>query len=822
MYFYQDYLAFLKLTCEKSSPNPHLKSLLSTLQFPQREIYPHEIERILVDLDLLETHFNSDKQIYLALINLQDHLIKEIKTIVQSHQGVIPELVVRKWFEVNPQLCRLIVSSLAGVLNTYQTLVKILETTAVKTTKTNKTLDLLYLVLRRSVLLTTPPPNAWYESIAQLQAYSSRDKLIQLGLTDLAAFQQLELDYPGFLATKVTSFDDLDMFCQLLPNNFYYLLHAPQVQQYVPDAAHFVTILLHIKGISVFDRNRLILEKLKNLDDLVAVTQAYPDLINLIAKPTDSGISYKEGMAAQWIVSRDDLLRFNLSSPSMQTIIQNVPRFREMIGTNEAFIFSSMKNLLRPKRKENSSKNAEIDDRFLSLGQTISLMQFHEDAGYYTNGTISFANDSKEGHFSTEASDGYYLAIALAYRAFAIWQQLEGSHKTHFDILECGAGDGDLCYKILEFIDAMAKLDVSWLEFAAAVHYTIIEISPALVKRQERLLSDLIAQNKVEVIQDDALQMKFYNKKAALHISNELMDMFPSEQIILDEQNQVQVAMLMPILTPAAYIYLKQHHPEYVLGLEAESYSLSKLVQAEQITLDHEGFPITAERFKVLMRITTDPNFSGPLDSFFFSRFIYPVHLFPEIEKYLAEHDEVLLGMQAGDNKIISPGLAVYARLIAEKSLVSIVVDYGATTVKLKNFGYRSYGDDSEMYQYLPLTHPGKRDITYDVDFTALITSLNQQAAKGSVTLVEMNQLLPRDFKIPAHYRSSIKKSDLENFNDPQFLSAVYIAKDTSISLQDLESQAKKLVTRHQFFKQVEQQAQQTIEMNQRMGIQSN
>ena len=140
-----------------------------------------------------------------------------------------------------------------------------------------------------------------------------------------------------------------------------------------------------------------------------------------------------------------------------------------------------------------------IADHYLSIYEYINKMCFGP-TGYYTTGKVKFMGD-----FVTHATDKG-LAAAFAFQLYSSWQkQRNPSDKKHslfkklfkrkssdeksspFQVLECGAGNGDLCFNILTIINKMAKQSPKsdWGEFQKCIKYNIVEISPALVKRQK-------------------------------------------------------------------------------------------------------------------------------------------------------------------------------------------------------------------------------------------------------------------------------------------------------------------------------------------------
>ena len=313
-------------------------------------------------------------------------------------------------------------------------------------------------------------------------------------------------------------------------------------------------------------------------------------------------------------------------------------------------------------------------------------------------------------------------------------------------------------------------------------------------------MQPFIQEGAVEVIQDDALKMTHYNKKATLHISNELMDMLPSEQIVFDEEGQCQVKMAVPVLLPEAYSYLQEYYPESVAGLKKESAQFKLLLTHQKMDIDHQGLVITAARFKKLLAITANKHFAGPSNCFLFSYPVLPLNLFPDLGQYLAEHDEIGASMGPGDSKIICPYLDIYAQLMAEKALVSIVIDYGELSFKLKNVDYRCYGSPSPLYRNIPLRQPGKLDITYDVDFSALVTGLKHQDAEGNACLTYLGTLLPEIKFLPHDYETRCALEEQVKFRKSPFFAVVFVASGVNVVLNDIAKKAFPVVTQHQFF----------------------
>jgi hypothetical protein len=135
----------------------------------------------------------------------------------------------------------------------------------------------------------------------------------------------------------------------------------------------------------------------------------------------------------------------------------------------------------------NKEKAAQTIFRtFPSVKKYCDLMMYGP-SGYYATGKVDFKN-----HFLTFASDGNEVSgfsAAMAYQLFSIRNNLIKDGKLQstdlFNVLECGGGNGDLCFNILETISKMAKESSEWKAFFLRIRYHLVEISPELVKRQK-------------------------------------------------------------------------------------------------------------------------------------------------------------------------------------------------------------------------------------------------------------------------------------------------------------------------------------------------
>lgn len=814
--FYQNYsklIKILRIQLKYSADNSPLDNLLENESLLHKPVTLDEVANILQELSYLEQLISrlhlANEEIAELMGQISRSLLQEIKIAIAKRSIEIPAERFQDWLDSNFYVAQHLIMGLGysawltkELSENVGSYYPVMETAAAP-------LSLLQIVLNRNVRLGFIPPKEWYYRISALHHLRTRDALLQLAYTDLDHFQDIEFQYPGFLAYSVTCFEDLSTFCQLLNQQAMSLLTAPQVMPYLKKAVDYARIINQL-DIDFALQVAMLSQFITNLDDLVMVINSYPRYTHLLAveceQPGRVFTPYAEKDCAQFIKTSKDLARFNLSNIVLQKFIYHIPRLRNLASMADNFLADLQDSIAErmPSHSFSKDKVSVVDPRVLTIGAAINLMQTAEGGGYYTSGTIQFGTDSKKGHFQTYASQGQLLAIALSYRALQIWQQLP--IKEYFEIMECGGGEGDLCFKILEFIRQMGAKDAQWATFAKAIHYTILELSPALILRQKERLQAYVSTGVVEIIEDNALQMSHYKKVADLHISNELMDVFAPEQIVIAEATP-KVVIAVPVLTDEAYQYLLTHHPDSVLGLINEAADFKHVLPYYAIAIDHEGLVITAARFAGLLNITAKPEFKGPQNCFLFTMSKFPSHFYPEIEQFLTAHEEILFGMQEGDTKIISPALDTYAKLLIQKAKVSILVDYGGCSIDIVNAEFRSYSNSSSVYTHLVLRKAGQQDVTYDVDASVLVSCLTKHNALGKVNLFKMGDLLPPDFAVPEDYKTYCSAESLTYFKHNYFFAVDYIAPETKIRFTDLEKADQGVATNKQYFFQARENA---------------
>ncbi len=202
----------------------------------------------------------------------------------------------------------------------------------------------------------------------------------------------------------------------------------------------------------------------------------------------------------------------------------------------------------------------------ITFAEYMSLVLYHQQYGYYNSGAVSIGS---KGDFFTSASLGQDFGELLAVQFQQMWQNL--GCPAVFYLIEMGAGNGELAYDILNYLQAQP--DESFIK---ALRYVIIEQSPVLIEVQQELLSsfttfDLKWQTWSDLT-DASIEGCFF--------SNELVDAFPVH-LITKNKNRLQE------------VYLTQKGGELIETIDSlSSDRLTKYFELIGIDLLDERYPL--------------------------------------------------------------------------------------------------------------------------------------------------------------------------------------------------------------------------------------
>lgn len=384
------------------------------------------------------------------------------------------------------------------------------------------------------------------------------------------------------------------------------------------------------------------------------------------------------------------------------------------------------KSILDSLLDENAKKTAlKIMARHFATSKSFTENMMFGPTGYYSSGKVKFNSD-----FTTYASDPLLrkgLSMALANQLFAVRQRLIRSGKLLkndiFDVLECGAGNGDLCVAILDRIADMAGLNAEWKEFYQAIYYHIIEKSPELVKRQEQ--NTCSHKKTVFIICADsrAIDLGTLKKPMAAVISNELLDIFGAHEVVLNAEGKFSPTTT--VLTTTEEL-LRNYFIPCGAKISIKELKEKSKVWIELCRMFQKSFDKAMAQLPKDVIFLSEKDFLGlhpyaikGLNVFDVLQFnVLDCSFYPELTSFLERNPDFCPNSEPSQPRYVEDGILPYLKSIQAILIESgevISIDYGGdafTTVQcLKTFDGKQVGQNI-------FDDPSFNDITRDVNFT--------------------------------------------------------------------------------------------------------
>lgn len=385
-------------------------------------------------------------------------------------------------------------------------------------------------------------------------------------------------------------------------------------------------------------------------------------------------------------------------------------------------------------------------------------------SGYYANGRVTFGGSTQD--FSTTPiihSEAFGAAFAHQI-LFCYLNSTQELPDGLFRIVEGGAGNGDLCFNILNYIKKMsqhAQNKDDWKNLYDHLEYNIIELSPSLIERQKQRCMTAFP-NKVKIFLGDARSAPAEIKKnsVAFFLSNELVDMFPPYKLIL-KPNNINTSLVIPCLSSDLLnSYFKHLSVKERFSIQAESNLYENLLKnrltnevKETKSQDPRLFYLSEKTFLKLHQIWTQAIKSSDnyVNIFSFKEIEVDSQLFPELKKFCQLHPEFFSTLRCCQDEKEAPlyegpygylnkkkysrlantGIMNFQKTIAEllmpKGFV-YTIDYGNNNAFCHDYLPRTYFQGQVGHD--PFLYPGFEDQTYDVNFTVLVKDGQQHGLK--------------------------------------------------------------------------------------------
>jgi SAM-dependent MidA family methyltransferase len=164
------------------------------------------------------------------------------------------------------------------------------------------------------------------------------------------------------------------------------------------------------------------------------------------------------------------------------------------------------------------------EDGPIPFSRYMELCLYHPELGYYTRHTGQFG---KAGDFYTSSDVHAVFGRLLARQFDEMWRFLESPPRIH--VIELGAGRGLLAQDVLDWSEK------NFPGFFRALHYELIEKSPALRQKLQQTLTRHLASGKCSLVSDfDRSAAKTANRppgvgSPSIVFANEFFDALPVE-----------------------------------------------------------------------------------------------------------------------------------------------------------------------------------------------------------------------------------------------------------------------------------------------------
>ena len=372
--------------------------------------------------------------------------------------------------------------------------------------------------------------------------------------------------------------------------------------------------------------------------------------------------------------------------------------------------------------------------RHLSTHKSYTENMMFGPTGYYSTGKVDFLEDFKTYATDPRLKNGF--AMALAYQLFSLRNKLMKDHKLlssdFFNVLECGAGNGDLCATMLDCITNMAKQYDEWKEFLASLRYHIVERSPSLVERQQKKTEKY--KDRVSIVCADAREMSletFHGKQMAAVISNELLDVFAAHEVTLDyEGNYSPMGILFAATEGTASSLLQTFGPHdgsiSIATLRINSKAIKEALDILGMQIPQlPGKPADVLYLSEKDHLALSAHLPQGKPPFAVMILFYTSQTgsyYPQLAAFVERNPDFCVHVAPTESHLAEVGLRQYLKA-AHRVLMSggeaISIDYGDDAFHTDQFLRNPITGNLNTKDTIFLHGPWK-DITHDVNFTTL------------------------------------------------------------------------------------------------------
>lgn len=336
-----------------------------------------------------------------------------------------------------------------------------------------------------------------------------------------------------------------------------------------------------------------------------------------------------------------------------------------------------------------------VTKTFPSFKDFMNLVCHHSKWGYYNQDKRNVGLEKDFGTYPMALSP--LFGRMLAEQAFIVWNQMVDSDDLSkgedFSFVEFGAGTGQLAYDFLDHVSVKAEADKEWRHFKKVLKYKIVELSPKLKERQEKLNERF---GELTVISGDARKLdavKEIQGIKGIFFSNELISAFGGHKVLFNPSGEIEAAFVIPSINRAFFDLIKkqkkeQKMPDHKIFAQVER---SDLALRSQFGLEDKGdVYLDQATFIAVMDYASDELPDQYQEFVYMLRFnetYIPVKHIPELVAYLPDHlHEYAVGLLTSGKSFVaypSPESADFVRGMSNalKKGYHMTIDYSFSLV---------------------------------------------------------------------------------------------------------------------------------------------
>ncbi len=331
-------------------------------------------------------------------------------------------------------------------------------------------------------------------------------------------------------------------------------------------------------------------------------------------------------------------------------------------------------------------RESTVPEYFYSFREYQELMLYHPEFGYYSSGRVSFTEDF--GTYPVLLAP--YFGQMIAQQIFRMWEGMRRAgtlgREEKFTIAEFGAGNGVLAETILDYIDQRAREDREgrWRELVSQLVYVCYDRASALREAQLRRNGRFGAQ--FDARDGDATDLNRTIPAASLKgfiLSNEMLDVFGVQKVILSEGGESEAAFVVPFLPAKAWNQLKGRVPQDV---EQSITRGDQMIRSAVLSGDPDSdVYLNRQAFVEFLESTAAwKDYVNAARTIQFREVYVPARVIPELAQHLQRYAPMYAAEVARSGKgvvtYINLGEAKFIRGAAQalKAGYVITVDYGA------------------------------------------------------------------------------------------------------------------------------------------------